>query len=226
MLSNVHVEYVQLRALFVPFCIFELQLRWAKAFPEMLLAAMWASITVIVAVVVGVLLIYRYCSPSSTNMVYMYLLDDKSTLNGKVERQAAGWRFKPGLPLPPTVIASQPDIIDRGQWVLRMTRHVFEERHGRRHNVVVINKELEYYFEPAGVVERHDVKYYEPPNSRTVPYDVVVFREGVLHNMGDGGDINWDWMGNFTRQGTGMLSFKPCQEGRRYVQDPWVAAID
>jgi len=123
-------------------------------------------------------------------------------------------------------VASHHETIDRGQWVLRMTRHVFNERHEGQHNVVVINKELEYHFDIEGIVERHHAKYYEPPSSRLVPYDVVVFREGVLHNMGDGGDINWDWMGNFERHGTGMLVFKPCQHDKRYLQDPWIASID
>ena len=43
-----------------------------------------------------------------------------------------------------------------------------------------------------------------------MPYEVVVFKEGTLVNMGDGGDINWDWMSNFERNGTKLLIFKPC----------------
>lgn len=120
--------------------------------------------------------------------------------------------------------SSDSESIDRAQWVLRMTRHVFKERHKSRYNVVVINQELEYHFSPEGVVEQHVVKYYEPSDSRAVPYEIVVFREGVLLNMGDGGDINWDWMGNFKRNGDSMLTFKACESGAMYLQDPWVSA--
>jgi hypothetical protein len=59
-----------------------------------------------------------------------------------------------------------------------------------------------------------------------VPYEITVFKSGVLYNMGDGGDINWDWMGNFQRQGTSMLTFSPCDSEVAYIQDPWIASVD
>lgn len=128
--------------------------------------------------------------------------------------------------LPEWVLSSDSENIDRAQWVLRMSRYVFKERHQSRYNVVVINQELEYHFDAEGIVERHHVKYYEPPNSRMVPYEITVFESGVLYNMGDGGDINWDWMGNFKRQGTSMLTFSPCESKVAYIQDPWIPSVE
>lgn len=43
-----------------------------------------------------------------------------------------------------------------------------------------------------------------------MPYAVVAFREGTFLNPGGGGDINWDWQGNFKRSGNKDLVFKPC----------------
>ena len=123
-------------------------------------------------------------------------------------------------PLPYSV-TSITDGISRDQWVLRMTRHVFNERHNRLYNVLVINDDLEYHFLPKRIVEDISVTYRD--NRRTVPYRVVTFTEGTLLNLGDGGDINWDWMGNFVRHHDSMLSFSPCESGVKYQQDAWVA---
>ena len=64
------------------------------------------------------------------------------------------------------------------------------------------------------------VKYHETSRARTVPYKVVVFEEGMLVNMGDGGIINWDWRGNFVRSGNKVVTFKPLVPGQ---SDDWVA---
>lgn len=126
--------------------------------------------------------------------------------------------------LPETITRSVEDLIDRSAWVLRLSNHVFTERHQSRHNVVVINNELEYHLNVKGTVERFVVKFYQQRKPNMVPYEVVVFKEGTLVNMGDGGDINWDWMGNFERNGTKLLTFKPCVAGVVYKQDPWLAS--
>lgn len=126
--------------------------------------------------------------------------------------------------LPETITRSVEDNIHRGIWVLRLSHHVFTERHQSRHNVVVINNELNYQLNLKGIVERFVVKFYQHGSPKVVPYEVVVFKEGTLVNMGDGGDINWDWMGNFVRKGTKLLIFKPCVEGILYKQDPWLAS--
>lgn len=113
--------------------------------------------------------------------------------------------------------------IDRASWVLRMTQHVFTERHLGCHNVVVINDDLEHYFKPEGVVEKFLIKFHNSKRPWTVPYSVVVFRKGTLLNLGDGGDINWDWQGNFTRSGNKLLTFEPCISGVQFKHDPWNA---
>jgi hypothetical protein len=149
-------------------------------------------------------------------------LDEKSPLHdAEIPDEAAGAPPPPPY-LPASVTASEPDTIGRDQWVLRMTRHVFGERHGGRYNVLVINDDLQYHFTPAGVVEEFRVMYRD--GRRTVPYRIVAFTRGELLNLGDGGDINWDWMGNFVRHNNSQLSFRPCQPGRNYQQDPWIAA--
>ncbi|KAK1830631.1 hypothetical protein QBC39DRAFT_372675 [Podospora conica] len=126
--------------------------------------------------------------------------------------------------LPTSVTAGDQDKIGRDQWVLRLTRHVFGERHGKRYNVLVINDDLQYCFSPHGVVEEFNVVYQDTRHK--VPYRVVVFARGELINMGDGGDINWDWMGNFVRHNNAQLSFSPCAAGEEYQQDAWVAKVD
>ena len=47
--------------------------------------------------------------------------------------------------LPDKITRSVEDHIDRSAWVVRLSHHVFTERHQSRHNVIVINKELEYH---------------------------------------------------------------------------------
>ena len=122
--------------------------------------------------------------------------------------------------LPASVTAGDQDKMGRDQWVLRMARHVFSERHGKRYNVLVINNDLQYYFTPHGVVEEFNVVYQDTRHK--VPYRIVVFTRGELINMGDGGDINWDWMGNFVRHNNAQLSFSPCKMDEDYQQDAWV----
>lgn len=122
--------------------------------------------------------------------------------------------------LSPSIVRSD---IGRVAWVLRMTRHVFTDRHEGRYNVVVINDDLEYRFQPEAVVEKFLIKFHISKRPWIVPYSVVVFDRGTLLNLGDGGDINWDWQGNFTRSGNKRLTFEPCISGVQYKQDPWNA---
>lgn len=128
--------------------------------------------------------------------------------------------------LPESVTRSS---INRDAWVLRMTHHVFDERHQNHYNVLVINNDLEYHLRAVGIVEEFLVKYYETKiqfhrtTNKVVTYRIVVFKEGSVVNMGDGGDINWDWQGNFVRSAAKIVDFKPCVSGVRYQQDPWVA---
>ena len=125
--------------------------------------------------------------------------------------------------LPDKITRSVEDHIDRGAWVIRLSHHVFTERHQSRHNVIVINKELEYHLDVRDIVERFEVKFYQQQSPKVVPYEVFVFKEGTLVNRGDGGHINWDWMGNFVRIGAQLLTFTPCVAGVVYKQDAWLA---
>lgn len=147
-----------------------------------------------------------------------------------VEKRATYKDEKPGSdPLEPYIEQNRTTLpdhvirsdIERAAWVLRITRHVFSERHKGHHNVVVINNKLEYHFKPENEVERFLIEYKNSKRPWIVPYSVVVFRQGTLLNMGDGGDINWDWQGNFTRSGDRLLTFAPCDPEVSYKQDPW-----
>lgn len=122
--------------------------------------------------------------------------------------------------LPESVTRPDADFIDRADWVQRLTRHVFFERHEGSHNVIVINDKLKYQLDAQGILERLLIKYHSKTRAGIVPYAVVVFREGILINMGDGGDINWDWQGNFIRTGNNVLVFKPCVSGIAYKYGP------
>jgi hypothetical protein len=116
--------------------------------------------------------------------------------------------------------------IARDAWVLRLTEHVFDERHRSRYNVLVIKEDLEYFFSPDVVVEEVCAEYQETKDNggsqgnRTIRYRITVFESGSLVNLGDGGDINWDWKGNFNRTSGKTLTFSPCVRGTRYQQDP------
>lgn len=122
--------------------------------------------------------------------------------------------------LPASVTQSDVDFIERADWVLRMTHHVFSERHKGSYNVIVINDKLKYQFDAQGILERFLINYHSKSRAGLVPYAVVVFREGTLVNMGDGGDINWDWQGNFMRSGNNVLVFKPCASDTANKHDP------
>jgi len=178
---------------------------------------MWFLLAVCGSLAIGELLFYAFRNRKATDQ-RMPSLDDKALYQ---DDELGSPQALPGSPLPAFITASDSDNVSHAQWVLRLTRYIFNERHGARYNVVVINKQLEYHFNADHIMERHYVRYFEPQRAKAVPYEVVVFREGVLYNMGDGGDINWDWMGNFERSGNCMLTFRPCKLGVKYVQDPW-----
>lgn len=142
----------------------------------------------------------------------------KDLASSSIFFQPDGCSLRPVLP--ESVTRSDADFIDRAAWVLRISHHVFYERHKGSHNVIVINDKLKYQFDPQGILERFLINYYSKCRAGLVPYAVVVFREGILVNMGDGGDINWDWQGNFIRSGNNVLAFKPCVPGIAYKHGP------
>ncbi|KAF2114231.1 hypothetical protein BDV96DRAFT_688444 [Lophiotrema nucula] len=147
------------------------------------------------------------------------MLDEKQSVHHPAEPQAPA-------KLPEHITESS---VARDAWVLRMTQHVFDERHRGRYNVLVMNEELEYFFNPENVVEDTYSEYHSTDledgvsRGRTIKYRITVFRSGSLVNLGDGGDINWDWKGNFDRPSAKTLTFRPCVAGTHYQQDPWQA---
>jgi hypothetical protein len=101
--------------------------------------------------------------------------------------------------LPRSITQSNEDSIDRGEWVRRLTCHIYAQRHGSRYNVLTIHTRIAHEFTPEGVVERFFLTYTNSKTAQDIPYDVVVFRKGKLKRFGDGGYINWCFEGNFDR---------------------------
>ncbi|KAI9735881.1 MAG: hypothetical protein M1834_001346 [Cirrosporium novae-zelandiae] len=104
-------------------------------------------------------------------------------------------------PLPRYITNSDEDTISRSQWVIRLTSYVHTQRYGKRYNVATLHTTVNHHFAPEGVVERISLKYVETNKARLVPYECVVFRKGSLAWLGDGGYINWCFLGNFVRMG-------------------------
>ncbi|KAJ4382786.1 hypothetical protein N0V86_002009 [Didymella sp. IMI 355093] len=180
---------------------------------------MWTAVSAAILFFVTVALARWFRGPSHCDVEANNLTDEKRV---PIEVETPQIR----IALPDYVLDSSAD---RDAWVLRVTQHVFDDRHRGFYNVLVINEELEYFFSPEGVVEEMYADYYETKvngektNRRKITYRVSVFESGSLVNLGDGGDINWDWKGNFDRTSTATLTFKPCIAGVHYQQDPWQA---
>ena len=105
----------------------------------------------------------------------------------------------PGQPLPEFIIRPDTSSMDRGDWVQRLTHHVFAQRHARRFNVLTIHTNIDYNFAPSGLLERMSVEYQDAVKARIIPYEVIVFQRGQLVRLGDGGYDNWCFQGNFDR---------------------------
>lgn len=176
----------------------------------MSLIVTWAT-----AVLFGVIIVVKLRSKVSRFVKALTRANKKESRRGLGSSsdfpQADDCPLRPALP--ESVTRSDVDIIDRAAWVLRLTHHVFSVRHERSHNVLVINDNLEYYFDAKVILERFLITYDSRSRAGNVPYAVVVFSEGRLVNMGDGGDINWDWQGNFKRSGDKILTFQPSVPG-------------
>ena len=106
------------------------------------------------------------------------------------------------------ILVADEHRLSRGGWVTRLGNHVYNIRHGGRFNVLVINTELERYFIPEDVIETFEALYQSSKARRTVRYEVTVFRHGHLINLGDGGQINWFFGGNFEKIGM-TVDFRP-----------------
>jgi hypothetical protein len=101
--------------------------------------------------------------------------------------------------LPRSITDPNEDVIERGDWVQRLTDHVYTQRHASRYNVLTIHTNIDYHFLPEGVVERFNFTYANRKTGQVIPYETVVFRSGHLTRLGDGGYINWCFEGNFER---------------------------
>lgn len=117
-------------------------------------------------------------------------------------------------PLPPTlpesVTAWDHDTMERNQWCERVLKHIYQDRHHGRYNVIGINTALEYYVNLDGIVEEFELLYKSKPSKkgRLVNYRYIVFEKGEAMNLGDGGPINWVWSGTYTRTGLDIVSFQ------------------
>lgn len=100
---------------------------------------------------------------------------------------------------------------------MRITHHIFSERHKGSHNVIV-NDNLEYQFDAQGILERLLINYHRKSRAGLVSYAVVVFREVILVNMEDRGYQLG--LANFIRSVNSVLVFKSCLPGIAYKHVP------
>ena len=70
----------------------------------------------------------------------------------------------------------------------------------QKYNVMVFNLSQSYRHNLKGV------KYYTSAKCGSVVYGIWAFEKGVFENLGDGGFINWAFVGNFKRNG-GHVTF-------------------
>ncbi|KAI1122496.1 hypothetical protein F5Y10DRAFT_287163 [Nemania abortiva] len=111
---------------------------------------------------------------------------------------------------PKSIKSSDTDTMSRAEWVNHLTLYTYWNRHDSSHNVLVINNDLEYQLNVTGVVEDRQVIY--KGLSRTVPFRVVVFDRGTVLNLGDGGFINWEFIGNYKRTISSLTLFEHCNQ--------------
>ena len=102
-----------------------------------------------------------------------------------------------GSPLPPSIVNAVN--IDRGDWVQRLTAHMYNVRHSGRYNVLTIHTKIDFHFAPKGVVERIPSFYTDTNKKAVIPFETIVFEQGDLVRLGDGGFVNWCFHGNFKR---------------------------
>jgi hypothetical protein len=88
-----------------------------------------------------------------------------------------------------TIIDTVVSVQNREGFVQSALAQAFEQS-GRRYNVVVCNMSLKPDF--TGL---QGVQYFETFNYSGVPYGVWVFESGKFVKPGDGGYINWAYVG-------------------------------
>ncbi|KAH7072776.1 hypothetical protein BKA63DRAFT_50610 [Paraphoma chrysanthemicola] len=110
-------------------------------------------------------------------------------------------------PVPTSISAADHATMNRAQWVERLHNYFAYYRHKSTLNCLVINEQLEYLFNSDDVVAEAVVDYMDPVQN-AIPYRVVVFKDGKVINLGDGGYINWHFSGVFDRIGRSTVLFK------------------
>lgn len=160
----------------------------------MLLFLIWSASSVFFA---GLILIgrntyfRRKVSVEKTNQTLLYSEEKEKTISGPSPPT--------GHPLPQSIINSDEDILDRGDWVQRLTSHVYSDRHAGKFNVLTIHTKIDHHFMPQGVVEKLSLTYTNSEKSEVIPYDIFVFRTGYLLRLGHGGYLNWCFEGKFDK---------------------------
>lgn len=102
-----------------------------------------------------------------------------------------------------SAIFSQPALADRSTCVGNVAREAYRQAGGRR-NVMVFNLQQRYSHNLVG-------DDFRRASCNGVPFGVWTFRSGTFVNRGDGGFINWTFIGNFRRTGHqgGTVIFSP-----------------
>ncbi|KAF2798700.1 hypothetical protein K505DRAFT_371515 [Melanomma pulvis-pyrius CBS 109.77] len=118
-------------------------------------------------------------------------------------------------PVPSSICSSDHATMNRAQWVERLHNYFAYFRHKSGHNCLVINEQLEYLFNSEDVVAEAVVEYIDVKHG-AIPYRVVVFNDGKVINLGDGGYINWHFSGKYDRIGVSTVVFS--SSGKRVVE--------
>jgi hypothetical protein len=100
-------------------------------------------------------------------------------------------------------IFSQPALADRATCVKNTAQEAYNQARGKR-NVMVFNLQQKYSHRLVG-------DDFRRASCNGIPLGVWTFRSGTFINKGDGGYINWTFIGNFRRTGHqgGTVIFSP-----------------
>jgi hypothetical protein len=104
-----------------------------------------------------------------------------------------------------SAIFSRPALADRSTCVGNIAREAYRQAGGRR-NVMVFNLQQAYEHNLQG-------DDFRRASCNGVPFGVWTFRSGTFTNRGDGGFINWTFIGKFRRTGHqgGTVVFSPLE---------------
>ena len=126
-------------------------------------------------------------------------INQASANSGKKELKVFGPVPAADYQLPQSITNTDEDTLERGDWVIRLTSHVFSQRYSGRYNVLTIYNKIDHHFMPEGLVEKISSTYSTAKKPEVITFDTFVFRKGYLIRLGDGGYLNWCFEGNFDR---------------------------